>query len=238
MRQVLWLANVRILLGLNHLLAEHPWLYQAGIFLTEEGADLALLATAIWLWFWPVNRSFGRTESRARLLVLGMAGISAYIVTRLIALNVDWDRPFMTYLPVRGTPGAFEGLRTFGTFPSDHAALLGALPVAFAYWSRRLALVWTGLALFLMLLRVAVGYHYPIDMVVGALIGCLFAFAAMEIYDGSRAMHGVATTVASGFSRPPYAYALYGALVLVGIEFSMHFTHILWAILTIQALIA
>lgn len=224
--------NVRLLLWLNHALAAHPTLYGIALIATDAGADVALLLTAAWLWFWPP--SIPRAESRARLLLLGAGGIAAYVMARLLAFDLDMARPFVTYLPVRGTPGAFEGLRTFGAFPSDHAALLAALPVAFRYWNRRLALVWGVLAVLLSCVRVAVGFHYPSDMLAGAALGALSVAAAMAIYDRSAVVRRATGSLATAFARPRHALVLYPVLALIGVEFAMHFAHVLWALFLIR----
>lgn len=238
------LLDAKLLIWLNHAVAAHPSLYRVCLFLTDQGADVLLALTAAWLWFWPhasaaaakaggVVRRITRRESRARLITFGVAAIGAYITARLVAIAVDADRPFVTFLPVRGLPGAFEGLRTFGAFPSDHAALLAGLPIVFSRWSRRLGLAWAALALSLIVVRVAVGFHYPSDMIGGAIIGVLFGAGAMLLHDRSARVHRWTTGIASGFERLPHAVPLYALLALVGVEFAMHFTHvmafIIWA---------
>ena len=245
LRLALMLANTRTLLWLNHLLAQHPRLFQFALFLTDKGGDVATLGTMAWLWFWPALRvgehsrsprsPVTRQESRARLLVFAAAGVAAYVASRLIAFSLDVNRPFATYLPVHGVPGAFEGLRTFGSFPSDHAALLGALPMALWYWDRRAARIWIVLAGVLATARVAVGFHYPSDMIAGAAVGVAFTAAAMVLYDRRGTVHRVATWIAGLFSRSPQCYVLYGLGALVVLEFAMHFSHLLGLIFMLSS---
>lgn len=238
-------GDVRVLLALNHLLAAHPGLYIAALRLTDELADVAFLATVAWLWFWRERAPAGaadspltRSDSRARLMLLGAGALAAYVTARLLAVHFDRPRPFATYLPVHGVPGAFDQLREFGTFPSDHAALLGAVPIGFAQWGLWLGSVWGLLAAGLLVVRVAVGFHYPSDMIAGALLGMIAAGLAVAIYDRRGWPHRVANRVALGFSTPPYSYALYAALVLIGIEFLMHLRHVLGLILFVRQLLA
>jgi undecaprenyl-diphosphatase len=233
------LADIRVLLALNHHLAQHPLLFKAALFVTDQGADLAFLATVAWLWFWRERGGedrITRVDSRARLILLGAGASCAYVAARVIAVYLNRPRPFATYLPVHGVPGAFEGLRTFGTFPSDHAALLGALPVGFVEWGTAFGLLWGLAVVILFAVRIAVGFHYPSDMLVGAVLGMAAAAIAMALYNTKGWPYRMANKVARGFSRPPYSYALYAALVLVGIEFLMHFTHVLAVILFLQRL--
>jgi membrane-associated phospholipid phosphatase len=248
MADYLGLADARILLWLNHALAAHPKLYLVGLFLTDKGSDIAVGLTALVLWFWPYRfRSFlekepearasvadARRASRGRLIAFGVGGMAAYVVARLTAVEMDRPRPFATYLPVEGVPGAFEGLRTFGTFPSDHAALLGAVPVGFACWSTGLGLAWAVAAVALMAVRVAVGFHYPLDMLAGGLIGIVCVAAAMAAYDRRRRLYTLSSRLADGFARPPQAYVLYALLGLGALEFAAHFKHLLGVILWLR----
>lgn len=238
MDRALALIDARLLLWINHTVASESWLYRVCLFLTDEGADLLLVATAAALWLWlPQSRALWhaggttvpitRRESRARLLTFGLAAMGAYITARLIAIAVDADRPFTTFLPVRGMPGSFEALRTFGSFPSDHAALLAALPIAFVRWNRTLGMAWAVAAIVLIVVRVGVGFHYPSDMLAGAAIGLAFGTAGMIAHDRAAVVHRVTLKTAAGFERLPEALGLYAILALVGIEFAMHFAHVM-----------
>ena len=240
MRWLVRLADARILLWLNHSLARHPRLFELALFVTDQGADVATLGTIAWLWFWRGgSRSLiTRQESRARLIVFAGFGMAAYAAARLIAFALDVDRPFATYLPVRGTPGAFDGLRTFGSFPSDHAALLGALPFALFYWDRRVAWTWTMLAFLLVVVRVALGFHYPSDVLAGMALGVAFSAAAMTLFDRSGNVHATANWIAGGFSRGPQSYVLYGLGALMVFEFAMHFRHVLGLLFTLRSAVS
>ncbi|HEX8835135.1 MAG TPA: phosphatase PAP2 family protein [Abditibacteriaceae bacterium] len=284
MQQILELANIRIIIWLNHWLALHPKLYKVALFVTDEFADIATVLTLLLLWFWPQKKSsmlepvqlpkageevasgasrlrpavlapksaglkkamapteriISRDESRAMLITFGIAGMLAYVTARMIAITFPLDRPFMSYLPIYGIPGAFEGLREFGTFPSDHAALLGALPVAVAYWKRNLAWLWVGLGVVLGITRVAVGFHYPLDMVGGAIVGIAYTWTFMSIYARGGKLHFAMNSIAKGFhpNNAPYCYFLYFGLFLVGLEFVMHFKHVLGIILQLRGEIA
>jgi membrane-associated phospholipid phosphatase len=239
------LLDARILLWLNGPVAAHPWLFKAALLLTDKLGDAATLATIAWLWFWRERASspdavsnavMTRTESRARVIVFAAAGMAAYVTARLIAFSVDADRPFATFLPVHGIPGAFEGLRTYGSFPSDHAALLGALPVALLYWNRRVAWLWVAISALLVVARVAVGFHYPSDMVVGAAIGAVFTVAAMWLFDHAPLIRRPILWIARLFDKSPLNLLLYALGALAVAEFLMHFKHVLWLMFELKSM--
>jgi len=273
MAQYLDLANIRILLWLNHGLAQNPFLYWLSLFITDDFANIAVGVTVLMLWFWPDARqdaplfgeaklssqektrskpdlragnkkerpikvrrgheSLSRIESRAQLLVFGIAGLAAYITARFIALEMDVLRPFVTYLPVRaGVEGAFDGLRRFGSFPSDHAALLGALPVALFYWNRWWGWAWTILGVVLVAVRIALGFHYPGDMLVGAGIGCAYAGIALWAYRRQRVVNATANSLAGAFdlSNAPYCYVLYFLVAAVAVVFKLYIAHVVYMV--------
>jgi membrane-associated phospholipid phosphatase len=242
MPNVIHVLDARILIWLNHPVASYPSLFRFALLLTDKLGDAATLATIAWLWFWregagAAGSPMSRAESRARVMVFAAAGMAAYVTARLIAFSVNADRPFATFLPVHGVPGAFEGLRTFGSFPSDHAALLGALPVALLYWNRRAAWLWAGISALLVIARVSVGFHYPSDMIAGAGIGAVFAAAAMWLFDHVALIRRPVLWIARLFERPPVSYLLYALGALAVAEFLMHFRHVLRLMFVLKSMV-
>lgn len=179
-----------------------------------------------------------REQSRAQFLVLALAGVLGYILARFIAFELDVPRPFATWLPVHaGVEGAFNDLRAFGSFPSDHAVLLAALPIALCFWDRSLALWWLGVGAILFVTRIAVGFHSPLDMIGGALIGVLITYPLFVLYRKRGRFQNAFNITARGFelSSAPYCYFLYAAAFAGALEFAMHFKHVLRALFTIRA---
>ncbi len=174
------------------------------------------------------SRSKSRLESRAQAIALGVAGASAYVTARLLTLNLHTTRPFASGLNIWGPPGVFGGLRHSGSFPCDHAVLLGLLLVGVTFWSRKSVLLTLPAALVCIASRCAVGFHYPSDMLAGALLGAIHALAVMHLYEKGVLGRKRWLSVASCFdpAAPALCLASYSFLTLVGIEFSMHFQHI------------
>jgi undecaprenyl-diphosphatase len=64
------------------------------------------------------------------------------------------------------------------SFPSDHATLFAALAVTFYLFGYKKLAFWTGVAgLLVSLARVALGFHYPTDILGGILVGGVTAWA-------------------------------------------------------------
>ncbi|MDA8345774.1 MAG: phosphatase PAP2 family protein [Thermaerobacter sp.] len=134
------------------------------------GAQYAIFAVAglmLILWF-ALPR--GDAAVRRRLLLAGLAGLVALLANYLIALVYPRERPFVIYphrvhLLLQHAPDA--------SFPSDHAAVAGA--VAWVMWAAGPVwrVVFWLLAVIIILARVFVGVHWPTDVLGGAVVGAL-----------------------------------------------------------------
>lgn len=333
MSQLFQLANARILLWLNHTLAQNPELHGAVAWLTGSGAHLLALATLLALWFWPEpkdafvlaevqlpprardadpgdapvraansaansvadgaaqngsgpkipapaqamgQRAVGsavavsavavrdaagevvatgarvdrigrnvrwaphrravnvtRLEGRAQLLVLFAVIAGTYIAAHLVAMLLRVPRPFAIYLPVHGGGELFDslGARASGSFPAGGATMLGALPVALFFRGQRirwLAWAWVLLAFALAMGRVAVGVHYPVDVVAGVVLGAFVAALAMNAFRSDGRLSRASEAVARGFDQAnaPYCYFLYMLMAVLAVEFALSFEHI------------
>jgi undecaprenyl-diphosphatase len=109
---------------------------------------------------------------RRTAVAAGLSAGLALVVGKVISELVDRARPFVD------DP---QGVHLFGGhsadpgFPSDHAT--GAFAVAMAIWlrNRRWGTVALIAAALLSVGRVAIGVHFPSDVVAGAALGCIAA---------------------------------------------------------------
>ena len=139
--------------------------------------QLAGLATAIYaiatvgLWF--LARPYGelkwRMASASALTAAAVAMLANQVITHFV-----WDRsrPYTTH-------GASDRLLSAPSvdpsFPSDHAAAAFAIAFAVLAYSRRGGIAFLFAATLIGLSRIALGMHYPSDVLAGALVGWLAA---------------------------------------------------------------
>jgi undecaprenyl-diphosphatase len=119
---------------------------------------------------------FDRNGSQRRGVVVALA---AAIVTAILSRGLQVALPFHlrplhtpgigVHVPIGVDPAI---LNTFSSFPSDHAMLFFALSVPIWWRSRWLgaaAMLWT--VLLIGLPRIYLGYHFPSDVIAGAVLG-------------------------------------------------------------------
>lgn len=169
------------------------------------------------------REAIGRRISRQRCVALAAGVALAFIATRLLAFGFELERPLaQPGLLVPIDPDRWGYIRSsmtgFGAFPSDHAALFFAVGVGLFGWGRLTGLGGIAVATLFCMARIAVGFHYPSDMYVGAAIGALFAGVAIF----------VARRKPDGFDRlarlfDEYPALLYPLLFVVAIDFTQHF---------------
>lgn len=155
--------------ALNDLLVRHDVLEDALTW--YAGASQLLFAIALLALL-----ALPRTRSVA--IVAAIATPAALLVAATVSALLPRARPFVSH----------PGLHTFVAhaadpgFPSDHAAASFAIATAMILGSRRIGGVLLAAAALLAVSRVAIGVHYPSDVLAGAMIGVLAALAAAWVW--------------------------------------------------------
>jgi undecaprenyl-diphosphatase len=119
----------------------------------------------------------GGTRKAATRRAVVAAGLSAGLglaVAAVVSRLVDRPRPFVAH---PGSIHLFAQHAADPGFPSDHTTAAFAIAVALLLRSRRWGAVALVAAVVLALTRVAMGIHYPTDVLAGAAIGTLSTLA-------------------------------------------------------------
>ncbi|WP_265501155.1 phosphatase PAP2 family protein [Paracoccus beibuensis] len=158
------------------------------------------------LWHLPGS---DRTRNRSRLLALLVATFVSIIVGRAAAMLLPYrPRPLHAesvdlQLPISVDPKVLDG---WSSFPSDHAVLYATLVAGFWLVNR-----WAGLVMALhafvviAFARVYLIYHYPTDIVGGAVIGAIIGLALVPLLGRVLARSGIVEAMES---HPQYSYPL------------------------------
>ncbi len=158
--------------------AHRSWGFDALVALIEESNLLKGgigLAFFWWAWF---RYDKPASEKREFLLFAFVASSTALVLGRAVALLIPFrERPLRNPQYNFTIPYTVTGsVHSWNSAPSDHAVLFFCLAASLWMVSRRLGVLALCHALFVVCLpRIYVGYHYPSDIVSGAVVGIVAA---------------------------------------------------------------
>jgi undecaprenyl-diphosphatase len=156
--------------SLNLFMARHDWLEDPLLAYVQAAEALFLAMLVICVLFARHERWM---SVRRAAVAAGLSAGLGLLVVKIITLAYDRPRPFVSH------PNAvhlFGSHAADASFPSDHATAAVAIATAILLRSKA---IWGGVtlvfALILLVGRVALGYHYPTDVIAGAAIGAAAA---------------------------------------------------------------
>jgi undecaprenyl-diphosphatase len=159
----------------NAGVATRDWLEDPVTTLAELAVPLYAVATVA-LWF--VSRPPGVSRWRLTSVSALVAAAIALLANQAIARVWDRPRPFATheaatYLLSAPSPDP--------SFPSDHAAAAFAIAFCVLAFSRWAGLGFLSAATLIGLSRIALGLHYPSDILAGMLVGWAAAMVVLHL---------------------------------------------------------
>jgi undecaprenyl-diphosphatase len=159
--------------SLNDFMAGHDGVEDVLLFYVEA-SEAMFVATLLLVFLFA--RGAGRALWRRATLAAVLSAALALAVGKLISEVVDRARPFVAdphgvhlFAPHAADPG----------FPSDHATAAFAIAIAILLRKRGLGIAALVAAAVLSIGRVALGVHYPSDVLAGAALG---AAAALTLW--------------------------------------------------------
>jgi undecaprenyl-diphosphatase len=177
----------------------------------------ALYLSVVWfLWF---KNSDAR--DRVRLLLGVATAVAAALLSRAVQFSLPFHaRPlYDAALHLKWASQIAPGtLSHWSSFPSDHATICFALATAIFFHHRKigaLAFLW---AVVLTACRIALGFHYPVDIAAGALLGIGVVAISQRIPVSEKA----STMLARILER--HQAAFYMLLFFMSYELSVFYT--------------
>ncbi|RDS81170.1 phosphatase PAP2 family protein [Dyella monticola] len=182
---------------------------------------LGLICLLWWIWF-----RDGPTARRDKEIVTAtmVATFVALFVGRFMAHWLPFRlRPFsnpalMMRFPAEASACSGHALRTWSSFPSDHAMMWCAVATGIFLASRRLgAIAFIYALVFICLPRVYLGMHYPTDVLAGIVLGV--AICLLFNYPALR--HRIATPALDWSIK--YQGVFYALVFLLSFELASQF---------------
>jgi undecaprenyl-diphosphatase len=171
--------DVDIVLFLNRF-AHRSWVFDNFISQVLQNDILksgVITALVWWAWF----RTPEQEDQRREIIISGLfAAFVAIVSARILALSLPFrvrplHEPSVHFVLPYGIEQ--DTLIHWSSFPSDHAALFFALATTLFFVSHRLGIFAYVYVLFVICFtRLYLGYHYPSDILAGALLGIIAAF--------------------------------------------------------------
>ncbi len=150
-------------------------------FVTDKHTWYPVWLATIVLLSWK-GGSKGRWVVLIALLAVGTADLG---VNKIL-------KPFFQRIrPCNVVEGAhlLLGKKSSFSMPSSHAANFFTLATVFSYFYRKYQVIFWFLAVLVAYSRIAVGVHYPFDVLVGALVGMAIARGWIELFKHLLANH-------------------------------------------------
>ncbi len=186
--------DIAWVIWLNQFIAQSERLFFWALFLSDRVPWVLSSMTLIALWF------AGRTPSekikeyndqdpvyrqRVRVFSVLLGALLAFIVARPLAHFWARPRPFLVLpMEVPIDPTIWDEIVRIlgqdGAFPSDHTAFWGAITAGVFLTSPAWGVIAFLATAFFATVRVALGYHYPTDMIAGFVLGA-GAFATVYL---------------------------------------------------------
>lgn len=160
---------------INTGIATRDWLEDPVTALAAAAVPLYALATA---GLWLLSRPFGDTRwKQASVAALGSAAV-AMLASQAISHTWARPRPFTAHA---GETHLLAAPSPDPSFPSDHAAAAFAIAFAVLAYSRRTGVGFLAVAALIGLSRIALGVHYPTDVLAGAVVGWAAALLVITL---------------------------------------------------------
>lgn len=180
--------DYNIISYINRFSQHSVWFDRMTVGMAMNGLFKGAVLTTIFWWVWFKDHK-KNSNNREHIISTILTALVALAVARTLALALPFRlRPCdhsLSFLSPHGVPlGTLKG---WSSFPSDHAILFFTLATGLFFVSRKVGVFALGYtAIFICFPRLYCGFHYPTDIIAGALIGISFGLLGNLHRVGSR----------------------------------------------------
>jgi len=160
--------EVQLLQGIQTVVLSTPWTIAFAIFFARWCIFVNIVPVVTLM-------SSRKAEERHAVVEAAWSALLALALTSLVSFMVQRARPFLaSHAVTLLIPPPFNT-----SFPSGHTGTAVAIALALLYVNRPLGLISLTVAAFVAYGRMAVGVHFPTDILGGIFVG-LFSFAIVR----------------------------------------------------------
>ncbi len=165
--------NESIFHAFNSLAGQNYAIDQLIIFLSSWFGYLLIAGLFIFLIFHKDKK-----EGLRDLFVVLVSAITAYALVKIAKEFLPSPRPFevLTHANILYEHGGGD------SFPSGHATFYSALAAALYFYHKKIAIWYAIGALLIGLSRIAVGIHWPVDILAGYILGGIIGGGVYFVY--------------------------------------------------------
>jgi undecaprenyl-diphosphatase len=172
---------------LHHISANSPWLNNFMYFISDNDFLASGIVVSVFWFFWFHNDQQDILVQKRKKIINALIGcLIAIVIGRLLTHILPFTvRPVLNPDLANLFPfqRAADDLNLNNSMPSDHAILYFALATGIFLISKKVGII-TFIYIFLIgnFPRIYLGYHYPIDIFVGAMVGILITLLYSKIW--------------------------------------------------------
>ncbi|HDX9707983.1 TPA: undecaprenyl-diphosphatase [Bacillus thuringiensis] len=117
-------------------------------------------------------------QGRVYVIQAVIACFFAFSLNRIIEIFFYRERPFVSHLEIHQLVEHTAN----ASFPSNHATSSFAIAVTIFLYNKRVGALFLVLAFLISFSRVWIGVHYPLDVLIGAVLGILISLITQYIF--------------------------------------------------------
>jgi undecaprenyl-diphosphatase len=179
--------NIQIFRSINNFAFNHPHVGEVGLFAATT-FGIIVVACAIAYLLLRSHKAFttkplGMLRVRVwEIFYVVFSGSMSWVITSICKEIFQIPRPFVRFDDVH----LLIQNESYFSFPSNHASFFASLAMAMYFVNKKAGIIFGILAILIGTSRVVTGVHFPVDIIVGWLIGALVSLLIYKVFKKLR----------------------------------------------------